>query len=123
MSSNSTSVTGTNSEDDWGRPDELDTIMEVLSDHHRRYVLYHLRNSDNSAECEELAERIVEWDDRTTEHDEEDVLTELRHKHLPKMEAAGILDREGEKVRFDEPNMPIESYLDLAVELEPSESF
>jgi hypothetical protein len=124
MSSNSTGVPGANSEnDDDVHTDDLNAVMAVLADYRRRYVLYRLRNSDVPVEREELAEQIIDWDDRMTEHDKRNVLTELRHKHLPKMEAAGVIELDGERVRFKESNVPITSYLDLASELEPSKSF
>ena len=123
MSSDFTGVPETNSENDDVHSDDLNAVMAVLADYRRRYVLYHLRNCDIPVEREELAERIIDWDDRTTEHDKPNVLTELRHKHLPKMEEAGIIEQEGNRVLLDESDVPITSYLDLASELESSTSF
>ncbi|MFH5799202.1 hypothetical protein [Haladaptatus sp. CMAA 1911] len=123
MSSDFTGVPGANSKNDDVHSDDLDAVMAVLADYRRRYVLYHLRNCETPVEREELADRIIDWDDRTTEHDKPDVLTELHHKHIPKLEEAGIIERDGERVLLDESDVPITSYLDLTRELEPSTSF
>jgi hypothetical protein len=123
MSSDFTGVPGANSDSDDVRSDDLDAVMAVLANYRRRHILYHLRNCDTPVEREELAERIIDRDDRMTERDKPNVLTELRHRHLPKMEGAGVIERDGERVLLDESNVPITSYLDLADELEPSTSF
>ncbi|SIR20070.1 hypothetical protein SAMN05421858_1803 [Haladaptatus litoreus] len=112
MSSDSTDLprTGTNSIGS----DDLDTLMELLADHRRRYALYYLRKQESEVEIDELASRIAEWDS----DDRERILTELRHKHLPKMEEVGIIERDGDEVRREDTNDPIDRYLDIAGEVE-----
>ncbi|KZN23926.1 hypothetical protein A4G99_11445 [Haladaptatus sp. R4] len=97
--------------------------MELLADHRRRHVLYCLRSSDSALDSETLAERIVDQDDHTTEGEKRNIHIELRHNHIPKMEAAGIIEWEDDGIRFDGSETLIESYLDLAAELEPDVSF
>ncbi|GAA0230163.1 hypothetical protein ACFFQF_13755 [Haladaptatus pallidirubidus] len=114
MSSDSTDLpdTGTNRIGS----DDLDDLMELLADHRRRYALYYLRKQKSAVEMDELASRIAEWD--SSAGDRERILTELRHKHLPKMEETGIIERNGDKVQRDDANGPIDRYLDLACEIE-----
>ncbi|WP_233274697.1 DUF7344 domain-containing protein [Haladaptatus cibarius] len=114
MSSDSTDLpsTGTNSIGS----DDLDALMELLADHRRRYALYYLQNQESEVEIDELAGRIAEWD--SDANDRERILTELRHKHLPKMEEVGIIERDGDEVRREDANDPIDRYLDLAGEVE-----
>ncbi len=102
---------------------DLDVVMELLAEYRRRHVLYCLRNSDQPLTAETLAERIIDLDERTTGGDKRAVLTELRHKHLPKMEAAGVIEWEAEAIRFKGSETLVESYLDLAAELEPTTNF
>ncbi|MCO8245159.1 hypothetical protein [Haladaptatus sp. AB643] len=122
MSSNSTGVSGTDSEDQHAGANDLDVVMELLADHRRRHVLYCLRSSDCPLDSERLAERIVDLDDRTT-RDKREILIELRHNHIPKMDAAGVIEWESDGIRFDGSETLIESYLDLTAELEPDVSF
>ncbi len=123
MSSNSSGVSGTKSESRYAGPDDLNVVMELLADYRRRYVLYCLRSSDRPLTAEGLAEQIIELDEHTRDDEAQGVLTELRHKHLPKMEAAKVIEWEDGTIRFDGSETLIESYLDLAAELEPAVSF
>lgn len=120
MSSDSPGVPRTNTTNDRTGPADLDAVMELLSDRRRRYVLYCLRNDDGSLAFEELAGRILDWEEHTPVDSERRILTELRHKHLPKMEAVGVIEREEDQIRFDGSDVPIEPYLELAVELDPA---
>lgn len=121
MSSNSPGVSGISSEEYPG-PNDLDVVMELLANSRRRYVLYCLRNSERPVDSGQLADRIIDSDELMTDRDKRTVLTELRHKHLPKMESVGVIDREDDEIRFDGSDTLVDSYLDLAAELEPAAS-
>ncbi|MFC7079933.1 DUF7344 domain-containing protein [Halorussus caseinilyticus] len=79
---------------------EVDAVFGVLSDVHRRYALYYLRDRE-SATVDELATILAGWlgtrEDAgkvVTPEDRERERTALHHVHLPKL-------AEAEYVRYD----------------------
>ncbi len=88
-------------------PPSLDLIFELLSDQRRRYVLYYLTEQpDGVATVDEVtdvvATRRAEKRDQEPETVRDQIRTSLQHVHLPKLEAAGLLehDRRSETVRY-----------------------
>lgn len=96
--------------------DRLTTVFRLLSRPRRRLALYELRESDGGLAVERLAEHLAarevgsDDDSRppngTVENpddpERERVLTSLRHVHLPKLAAAGAVERGPEgAVRYD----------------------
>ncbi|WP_458188953.1 DUF7344 domain-containing protein [Haladaptatus sp. NG-WS-4] len=98
--------------------DELDSLMELLADRRRRQTLYFLRESGETVTVGELVRRIAEMSDASGETDHARLETEFRHKHLPKMEAVGIIGRDGDEIRLRESVSSIAPYLDLAARME-----
>lgn len=84
----------------------IDAIFDVLRNPYRRYLCqYVLRTDADAATCEELADYVL---DRAPESlgndlDRQRVEIELRHSHLPKVAAAGLVeyDRRSGAVRVD----------------------
>ncbi|OAQ51634.1 hypothetical protein HTG_16380 [Natrinema mahii] len=85
-----------------GAQPEIDRAFDALSDPCRRSVCrYAMRTDASRLDHAEIADYVV---DRTpADRDRQAVATELRHVHLPKLEAAGLLeyDRDGGAVRAD----------------------
>lgn len=95
--------------------DRLTTVFRLLSRPRRRLALYELRDSDGGLAVERLAEHLAARERESgggsgpphggTENPEalrERVLTSLRHVHLPKLAAAGAVERGPEgAVRYD----------------------
>ena len=82
----------------------LDQVFDVLANRRRRYVLYYLREVDDGvATVQDVAEYVLGTED---ELDVSDTLrsidTALHHVHLPKLEAAGIVeyDSRSETIRY-----------------------
>ncbi|WP_458205229.1 DUF7344 domain-containing protein [Haladaptatus sp. NG-SE-30] len=98
--------------------DRLDATMELLADRRRRQMLYHLRARGGSVEFDELVDRIAIEEGRTTENDYKRIRTEFRHKHLPKMKALGVIERDDDEIRLSQSVSSIEPYLDLAADFE-----
>lgn len=72
--------------------------FELLSDRRRRYALAYLSRRNQPVSMEELARHIAAWeedvsvsevDDRTVER----IKMTLYHNHIPKLSAAGLLER------------------------------
>lgn len=68
--------------------DVFDDVVAVLSDKRRRFVLHHLAVVETTIPLAELAERMAEWDGS----DSRETRLVLVHRHLPKMENAGLID-------------------------------
>jgi len=78
-----------------------DGVFELLSNHRRRMVLYHLRTNDGSAEMQELATRIASMEndvpaDELTSQQRKRVYVSLYQTHLPKMAEMNIVDYDKE---------------------------
>lgn len=94
--------------------DRLTTVFRLLSRPRRRLALYELRESDDGVAVERLAEHLAAREARSDgsatpddadgapDPESERVLTSLRHVHLPKLAAAGAVERGPEgAVRYD----------------------
>lgn len=85
---------------------QIDAVFDVLRDPYRRYLCrYVLRTNADVVTCEEFATAIVDRapDSIGTDRDRECVEIELRHTHLPKLAAVGMVeyDRRNGTVRLD----------------------
>jgi hypothetical protein len=87
-------------------PRARDLVFEVLSTRRRRRLLAHMNGSGRDVfEVDELAEMLAEESGGGSEgptNRRERARVELHHKHLPKMEDAGVLeyDARTEQVRY-----------------------
>lgn len=98
----------------------LDRVFEVLADRRRRLVLSYLVAEDaDAATVGELLDYVVARSgDTSTDRDADTVRTQLHHNHLPKLDAAGVIDYDAGNgtVRYREKPF-LEEYLDLTDEL------
>lgn len=73
----------------------LTETFDLLADPHRRYVLYYLTREAGVVDLDTLAAAIANWDKGEPVtgrgNDREAIATSLRHAHLPKLAAAGII--------------------------------
>ncbi len=86
--------------------DSIDASFDVLSDAYRRSLCrYVMRTAGDAVTHEELVDHVLEDDSETALEDLErrTAELELRHTHLPKLDAAGVVDYDtrGEIVRVD----------------------
>ena len=75
-----------------------DVTFELLSDPRRRYALAYLSRRNQPVSMEELARHIAAWeeDEPVSEIEEktvERIQMTLYHNHIPKLTAAGLLER------------------------------
>lgn len=88
--------------------DRLDADFDVLSDPHRRYLLYHLFSMDDDVtDLDAAVDAVCEYEAAGTGSDDrpprEAVRTELHHVHLPRLRKVGLLDYDSRQgtIRFD----------------------
>lgn len=98
---------------------DLDVVFDVLADRRRRIVLNHLRDSDEEwVPAGDLAERIAAWEVELadpTSVSVESIEIDLVHGHLPKLDAAGVVDYDGEGRRVAYRGAdPLERFLDFS---------
>lgn len=97
----------------------LDAVFEVLSDRHRRFVLYTLADlEDDVVPLEELVEEVVTLTaaldgDALTHERYRDIATDLYHWHLPVLADVGIIDCDArhDTVRYLRPPL-LETWVD-----------
>lgn len=87
---------------------EIDRGFEVLSDGHRRYVLSYVSDANRPVPREELIDAVTAWKrdaegDAHEDVDRETVAILLYHTHLPKLEAAGFIDRTDDGIEVATP--------------------
>lgn len=106
----------------------LDSAFRLLGDQQRRHALYLLREHGEMA-IDDLADVLTGWlavrnDEGATPDDRERIRLRLVHVHVPKLEAAGIVDFEAESGRVTLDRLPpvVDRLLDGALELEPGTS-
>lgn len=78
----------------------VSAVFDVLADERRRHVLYYLlEDAGGEAGVADVAThlRSVESSSRTA--DPETIRTELHHRHLPRMEEAGLVDYDTPEAR------------------------
>lgn len=80
---------------------QLNEAFALLKSPRRRYALYLLATESSSTDLSELGERIAAWETSDVEaaasgDDVETVRASLYHTHLPKLEAAGVVEYDPE---------------------------
>lgn len=99
-----------------GRPEEADPItpdvaFDLVRASRRRYVLYHLLESAEGVTVEGLATSVAARED---DADPDRIETSLRHSHLPKLEDAGLISLDSDRVVPRRSIEAIEPYLSPA---------
>ena len=83
----------------------VDAVFTILSDEQRRHFLYYLVDeAGGEARVTDVADYLRTVESAATAEDSDAILVDLHHRHLPKMEAAGLVDYDGEEetVRYHE---------------------
>lgn len=90
----------------------LNETFSLLMHPHRRYVLYYLTKEFEVVDIQTLAAAIANWHadqpDTSWSGNSDTVETGLRHTHLPKLAAAGIItfDADTGSIELNETNRP-----------------
>jgi hypothetical protein len=87
--------------------DRVDTAMYLLSHRRRRDALRYLRGRDGPATIGELVGHVAALEARRRGESpvvlRRVVRTDLLDEHLPRLEAAGVVDRVARGLRYDAP--------------------
>lgn len=111
-----------------GTQSDRDTVFELCSDRHRRIVLAILAGEQRSLTLDDLAKTIVKHTDETPLREVPgetiaEVKTALHHVHLPKIEAAELVEFDADRgvveptARFDGVAPHLSAHLDGDPEL------
>jgi predicted transcriptional regulator with HTH domain len=85
-------------------------VFDLLADETRRHVIYYLTDvADGAATTSEIAEHLRAVDPASRSAEREAVLVGLHHRHLPRLEATGI-------VEYDDPRGSVRYLGDPLVE-------
>lgn len=100
----------------------LDKILQVLADHHRRQAIQILRQTpDDEIGVEELLDELI----RRTGQDEDirdHVAVQMHHNHLPKLAEKGLIayNQDARHVRY-RPDKKVEAVMDgIVPQVSPS---
>ncbi|WP_226004055.1 DUF7344 domain-containing protein [Natrinema salinisoli] len=107
----------------------FDTVLELCGDEHRRIALATLANEQRSLTVNDLTKAIVKYNhhEPVTEMSEgnlSEIRLSLHHVHLPKIDAAGLVDHDQERglveptERFEQVQPQISAIIDADPDLE-----
>ena len=112
-------------------PEDLmaDTILELLANRRRRYLLYALRGRTEPVELSRLAETVAAWEqdvdaEEVDQRDYKSVYVSSVQCHVPKLADSGVVDHDTttHSVILDENFTQLEPYLEVVVRDEPENS-
>ncbi|ARS89425.1 DUF7344 domain-containing protein [Natrarchaeobaculum aegyptiacum] len=112
-----------------GRQLSADTILELLANRRRRYLLYALRGREDPIELSTLAEQIAGWEhdvppDEVAKNEYKSVYVSSVQCHVPKLADAGVVDHDEDNhtVVLGDNFDQLEPYLRVVVQDEPENS-
>ena len=104
----------------------FDTVLGLCEDRHRRIVLAALANEQRSLTVNDLTKAIVKHNHHVPvmemrEGSLSELQTSLHHMHLPKIEAAGLIDYDQERGRVEptEQFEQVQAQLAALIEADP----
>ena len=106
-----------------------DTILELLANRRRRYLLYALRGRDEPVELSRLAETVAGWEhdvppDEVEKNEYKSVYVSSVQCHVPKLADSGVVehDTDSHSVVLSENFDQLRPYLQLVMLDEPRHS-
>ena len=108
---------------------DADTILELLANRRRRYLLYALRGYDEPVALSELAEEVASWEhdvppEEVAKNEYKSVYVSSVQCHVPKLADAGVVehDETNHTVILSDRFEQLEPYLQLVMLDEPEHS-
>ncbi|MFC4436428.1 MULTISPECIES: DUF7344 domain-containing protein [Natrialbaceae] len=106
-----------------------DTILELLANRRRRYLLYALRGQEGPVELSRIAEQVAGWEhdvppDEVAKNEYKSVYVSSVQCHVPKLADAGVVDHDEENhtVILSDNFGQLAPYLRIVVKDEPENS-
>lgn len=78
-----------------------DDVFEVLADHRRRHLLTVLRRVETPERLSALTRSLAVATDRTGVDEVKQLRTDLYHRHIPKLEDAGLAEYDEARATVD----------------------
>ncbi|WP_458191021.1 DUF7344 domain-containing protein [Haladaptatus sp. NG-WS-4] len=76
----------------------LDTYFDLLADKWRRHLLYYFADTTaHTVTVDELVTHLIHRVDTAASLGKKQVTIELRHKHLPKLAAVGVIEYDSQE--------------------------
>lgn len=98
-----------------------DEVFVAFRNRHRRYVLYYLSEHE-AVPVDELADVLAGWEALesgfATRDDWAALRATLRHRHLPLLEDAGLIDRDDGRVTRADWAEPVPTFVRRGIERE-----
>lgn len=97
------------------------TLFSVLSSHRRRYVLYACNQADGETTLSDVAEQVAAWEydkpiAEITSKERKRVYTSIQQHHLSKLEDAGLITVDGDRLAATEKANNLDVYLEVVPE-------
>lgn len=97
------------------------TLFSVLSSHRRRYVLYVCNQADGETTLSDVAEQVAAWEydkpiAEITSTERKRVYTSIQQHHLSKLEDAGLITVDGDRLAATEKAKNLDIYLEVVPE-------
>jgi len=106
-----------------------DTILELLANRRRRYLLYALRGREDPIELSKLAEEVAGWEhdvppEEVAKNEYKSVYVSSVQCHVPKLADAGVVDHneDNHTVILGDTFDQLEPYLRVVIRDEPENS-
>ncbi len=106
-----------------------DTILELLANRRRRYLLYALRGREDPIELSKLAEEVAGWEhdvppEEVAKNEYKSVYVSSVQCHVPKLADAGVVDHDEDNhtVILADAFDQLEPYLRVVIRDEPENS-
>jgi len=97
------------------------TLFSVLSSHRRRYVLYACNQADGETTLSDVAEQVAAWEydkpiAEITSTERKRVYTSIQQHHLSKLEEAGLITVDGDRLASTAKAKNLDVYLEVVPE-------
>jgi hypothetical protein len=94
------------------------TLFSVLGNHRRRYVLYACNQAEGETTLGDVAEQVAAWEygkspPAVTSTERKRIYTSIQQHHLSKLEEAGLVQVDGDRIRTTEKAEDLDVYLDI----------
>lgn len=96
-----------------------DELFSLLSNPRRRFILQYLNKNPGGIGLQDLATEVAAWENETdpeelTDKEEKRLYVSLHQTHIPKLEAAGIVEHDSDtgEIRLTDRGTDVNRYLD-----------
>lgn len=101
-----------------GEREIKNTLFSVLSSHRRRYVLHACNQAEGETTLSTVAEQVAAWEydkpvTAVTSAERKRIYTSIQQHHLPKLESAGLVTVDGDRLSTTKKAENLDVYLEI----------